>query len=217
MLVAGTNEFSRARATLPDAKTLAVLREAYASLKYDLGIASKDEVAAFKEAKVALPAGFQSTGPLGEKNFTINGKHVCFLIFPEIGSAKEAPEQLMATIEATVRKKRAEADLIVGLSPWGYWAEQAYLKASPRHAVDILLGSGPGVEIPGAAMADGRVWWVRAYGRGKYVLRIDVEKWPSKDDHVWSQNGNIRTEPVVLTDGYVEDIDMLSIVVKAEH
>jgi hypothetical protein len=217
LLIAGTGEFVRSGAQPAEPGILEVLREAYSSLPYDLGLASPQEAEAFTASGVALPGGFFTSREPAYRSFSIKGKTVGVVIFPDIGTAKEAPEQAMARVDALVMSKRAEADLIVGLSPWGYWAEQAYLKSSPRHAVDILLGSGPGVEMPGSAQAGGRTWWVRAYGRGKYVLKIDVESWPEKDGHVWTQNKDIRTEPVVLTDGYVEDVDMLSIIWKAEQ
>ncbi len=218
MLIAGSNEFSRNRVPAPPLVTLEALREAYTSFDYDLGLLTKEETAFFNTAKLSAPKGFVDTDELGYHEFKVTNGVVGVVIFPGLKGAKVPSKKMTAAVARMCKKKLKQTDLLIGLSTWGYWGEQAYLKAEPNIAVDILLGSGPGVELSGAIMSKGRIWWNRAYGRGKFIIRIDVKKWPTRDgSHQWIDNDNIRAESIVLTDGYEEDKHTLSIIAKALH
>lgn len=216
LLLAGVNEFVRSRLAAPSKVTFEALSEAYTTFGYDLGVVSADEAQHFIDAAVPLPKGFVAPDTIGYKAFKVDGGTVGVILLPELRGAKEPTAKMLRAVLRMCKEKRKETDLLVGLSPWGYWGEQAYLKTMPKIGVDILLGSGAGVEVAGAAMAKGRIWWNRAFSRGKYVLKIDVDSWPERvEDQIWSENENIHTESIVLTDGYVEDIDTLSIIAKA--
>ncbi|MBU1611679.1 MAG: hypothetical protein KKC99_07525 [Proteobacteria bacterium] len=192
------------------------MSEAFTTFGYALGLATSEEASFFTDQSVPLPKEFQVIDDLAYRELKITGKTVGIIIFPELKNAKTVPEKTLRSITRMCSDKQKETDLLIGMSPWGYWSEQSYLKSLPLAGVDILLGSGAGVEVAGVAMNNGNTWWCRAYNKGKYVIKIDVESWPSrKKAPLWKEKENIRTEPVVLTDGFVEDNDMLSIIGQA--
>lgn len=217
LLLAGANEFNRGKAPEPKPIALQAMSESYDFFKYDLGLITTEEAQYFKKDNLPWPKNFIVPNSLQYREFKTPKGIVGVVIFPELNGAKEPGWKLTGAIEKMCREKREETDLLIGLSPWGYWGEQAYLKSMPKHSVDILLGSGPGVEVTGALMADGNILWNRSYSKGKHVLRLDIERWPTDDAPKWKEKSNIRIESVVLTDGYVEDTHIFSIIGKALH
>lgn len=190
------------------------MSEAYDAFGYDLGLVNSEEAAHFKQATVPFPKAFSEIDGLRYQAFKRNGVRVGVLIFPELKTSKEPGIKMKRAIERMCTQRRKETDLLIGISPWGYWGEQSYLKSMPQNTVDILLGSGPGVEVTGMPMVDGHVWWSRAYARGKHVLRIDIDALP-RSSRIWEENGDIIAQSVVLTDGFVEDTQIFSIIGKA--
>ncbi len=218
MLIAGSNEFSRNRVPALPLITLKALSEAYTNLDYDLGLLTKEETDFFCKAKLSPPKGFVDTDELSYREFEVSGGTVGVVIFPGLKGAKVPSKKMTAAITRMCKEKIKQTDLLIGLSTWGYWGEQAYLKDEQNIAMDILLGSGPGVEVSGAIMSNGHVWWNRAYGRGKFIIRLNIKKWPSRNgSHQWIDNNNIHAKSIMLTSEYVEDKNTLAIIAKALH
>lgn len=205
----------RGRSLAPQPIALQALSETYDVFKYNLGLITSSEAEAFQAADLHWPKSFSVPESLQYNEFKVPSGKIGILVFPELNGAKEPGPKMTRAIERMCKEKRAETDLLIGISPWGYWGEQAYLKSGPKDGVDILLGSGPGVEVTGALMSSDNILWNRSYSRGKHVLRIDIESWPGTKTPKWEEDVNIHSESVVLTDGYVEDTHIFSIIGKA--
>jgi hypothetical protein len=216
LTLAGGYEFGREALGSKDAESLKALAVSYGMMDYDLGLLTGFELKEFEENGLTPPDRWVHPNEVRFMRLDRGGVAVGVLLFPEIPSDAKTPQQrVLKEIEDILRQQRGKVDLLVGLSPWGLWVEKAYLE-SGSDTPDILLGSGPGVEVPGSIMASGRTFWTRPYAKGKSVTRMDILDLPrGKASFAWAENGNIRIESPALTDSYIEDIDVLSALVGA--
>ncbi|SKA78411.1 hypothetical protein SAMN02745704_01130 [Paucidesulfovibrio gracilis DSM 16080] len=216
LVLGGGYEFGRQALGSKDYETLKNLQESYALLGYDLGLLTGFELKEFGDNGLEPPTAWRHPGSVSVVPLTANGVNVAVLLLPELPSGTQTPpERLVRQIETVLSKEREQADIIVALSPWGLWVERAYLE-SGADTPDLLLGSGPGVEVPGVIVAQGKTFWLRPYAKGKTVARIDILQLPSgEEDFTWTENGNIRFETPALTDSYIEDTNILSVLMGA--
>lgn len=145
-----------------------------------------------------------------------NGKKAGFIVLPYLEKGSSSlPDELITELTELFKKYKNETDILIGLSPWGYFKEKALL-ASPIFAsapLDILLGSGDGPGMTGTVNADGKTLWVRSYPTGKAVNRIDIFQWPSRDaDFKWTSGQNIRWFLQSLRDNVREEPTVLKLI-----
>ncbi|MGE4293409.1 MAG: hypothetical protein AB7E32_14510 [Desulfovibrio sp.] len=214
LALAGGCEFGREALGSKDAESLKALRVSYGMLGYDLGLLTEFEFKEFGDNGLTPPEHWVHPNEVQFMRLDRGKVGIGVILFPEIPpDAKTPPARVLADISRILRKERGKVDLLVGMSPWGLWVEKAYLE-SGADSPDLLLGSGPGVEVPGSIMAEGRTFWTRPSAKGKTVTRIDVLALPrGRASFAWAENGNIRFESPALTDRYIEDIDVLSALV----
>jgi len=85
------------------------------------------------------------------------------------------------------------ADLIVGISPWGSMAEEAFLTANPD-AFDVLLGAGHGFGTPAMPQPAPRTLWARSHTKGKTISRLDITLPLKTSSDPWRPGENHRAE-----------------------
>lgn len=187
----------------PGEVVLPALLKAYEFLDYDLMLVSRIEAGLLEQRERAIPADWRIADVPGTKVLDSDGVKVGFAWGPGAGDG-------FASFLEAVEALRAEADIIVGLSAWGYTAEMEFLERHPR-GVHILLGSGEGPGLPGKISDDGRTAWVRAYTKGKAVSRIEVLRIPTGPDFTWTVEEDIRFEIDSLTGDVSNHEQMLQI------
>lgn len=169
LLVVGANEFSPDRPA-PDLKNPLVqpdvVRQIYNVPTFPtVGYASP---AATRWFSNNLPAGFEPVESLRARTVSVGGLSVAVILFPQVPDT--VPAALLTSIIQTAQQ--ASADLVVGVSPWGFQREALALPALTG-AVDVLLGAGEGAPFPveQTAFAPG-ILWSRADRDGRCVVEF---------------------------------------------
>ncbi|WP_291327832.1 hypothetical protein [Desulfovibrio sp. UCD-KL4C] len=182
-----------------------------------MGILSPAEVDLLQESPSGIPKNWINSKKTSAKILTLtNGKKAGFIILPylEKGS-NELPSELLTELTAVFKKYKSKTDILIGISPWGYFREKTLL-SSPIYAafpLDILLGSGDGPGMTGTVSNNGKTLWVRSYPTGKAVNRIDIFQWPSRDaDFKWTSGQNIRWFLQSLRDNVREEQTVLKLI-----
>lgn len=189
-----------------------VLVRALEAMNYDFGCLTEFEAELIEDAGFAPPEGWVvlDRGRIVSLD-TADGHRVAVVLFPELDKNATAPPKALArTVDNLIQEAREGHDLVVAVSPWGMWAEKSYLQTT-KAGPDILLGAGMGMEIQGALTADARVLWVRAYGKGRSVNRVDLLAWPEADGWTWTMDKTIRAEFGTLRETVPEDPEVLRI------
>jgi len=179
------------------------MAKAYALLGYDAGALMPAEAAALRQAGAAMPKTFVTLGPTPDvATMRIGDIPVGVVRFPALANAEATvPAELADRTAAAAAALRGKVRLIVGISGWGATDEAAFVRAHPG-AVDVLLGSGPGLGSAGTAVGDGKTLWARAYSQGKTVNRLDLFALPDTDRFVWAPQTGYRAEVISLDDQY---------------
>lgn len=183
-------------------------------MDYDLGLLTGAEQKLFEKAGVTPPKAFATADRATYREFTLaGGEKIGVILFPDLPRKSKEPDQrTVKGIEDLVRKHRDEVRLLIGISPWGLWVEQAFMKMKPV-GPHIVLGSGIGTELRGVLRdSKGRIFWSRSSVRGRSVARIDVLQWPEGDDFIWTDNGSIKSDFISLTDQHPENGEVLQII-----
>jgi len=96
-------------------------------------------------------------------------------VFSPVGAkpGAEPDAKARAATVAAAREMRGAADLVVGVSPWGSMAEEAFLTANPD-VFDVLLGAGHGFGTPAMPQPVPRTLWARAHTKGRTISRLDI-------------------------------------------
>ncbi|HIU17349.1 MAG TPA: hypothetical protein IAB01_02735 [Candidatus Avidesulfovibrio excrementigallinarum] len=130
------------------------------------------------------------------------------VLFPPLndGETSPSPETLRAVLAAG--SSLAGADIVVGLSPWGFQAERSAL---PRldGTFDVLLGAGAGAPFPldVTPFAPG-VIWSRADVDGRHVIELEINlpaDTGSPRPHEWLHDIDVRAREWPLTDDIPAD------------
>ncbi len=186
------------------------LAQAHAAMHYELSALMPEEFNWLQKNGATPPAGSAVFAPTPRSVVRDTpGGAVGFVLLPRLPLGADTPPQ--QTVDAVVAEARALAGrtkLVVGLSPWGAVAEDAFLQNAP-HVLDILLGAGPGPGIAGRFTPDGLTFWGRTYGRGKALHVIHIGQWPTRDAAwKWVKDGNLRLQFSSLTQDVPSDQDM---------
>ncbi|MBG0789559.1 MAG: hypothetical protein H0S80_03575 [Desulfovibrionaceae bacterium] len=182
---------------------LASTSEALSIMGYDVGFLSREEADVLAEADIAPPS-WQRTAEAAPVTIvtTSAGDRIGFLRFPALAANLDAPPQdVVDSLSREIEKCRSGVKLLIGLSDWGWLAEQEYLSGDPKFVPDILFGSGRGSGVNGRIRADGRCLWVRAYDMGRSLAEITILQWPErKNSFAWKPAKNYNTESIGLND-----------------
>jgi len=156
----------------------ALLRAAYEYCSPDAGYLTRDEALLFQETG-KLPRGFAKVADMPvTKRIRIGTADVAVILLPEMSgeTARMTPQLLAASLEAG--QAAADADLVIGVSPWGFTAEGQVLERL-NGVFDVLLGGGPGAPFPidVTAFAPGVVW-ARSDGDGRNIIELTFDFLP---------------------------------------
>lgn len=206
--LSGGYEFLPEAGPAPTREKLQALAKAYTAINFDLGLLVPREAQAMREAGAVLPGQWITPEVVTQTDLPLpGGGNVGIVLFPLLKPGdKEPPRDLLEQINRAVKSLQRRSNIVVGLSPWGYFPELAYLRNDEAVLPDILLGSGPGPGFRGILAADGRSYWLRAYPLGKALNRVEILNWPKHDaDFQWREDVDIRALNVGLTEHVRED------------
>lgn len=138
-----------------------------------------------------------------------NGLRIAVVRFPMAEGIDGRPteEQFRQAREEGIHLRR-EADVVIGISPWGAHAEQAFLErfAAATQPYDVLLGGGPGPGHSGRIAGGGSATWLRPYPQGKAVQWLRLDGLPKKRPDVWlKRETDVRFGSVSLDGSVPED------------
>ncbi len=190
MLLGGPYEFARKAGDDLYPEQAKALAKAFDFMRYDFGCLTEFEAGFLEDAEVAPPSGWVVLDQARIVSLdTGEGHSVGLVLFPVLpDNSQSAPKDMVRKVERLIKEAREEYDLVVGISPWGLWAEKAWLDATDA-GPDILLGAGMGMELQGTLKADGNTLWVRALAKGKSVNRVDLLAWPDRTGRPWGDDG----------------------------
>lgn len=193
----------------PDARTLPALAKAFDLLAYDAVCLAPEEAEALKSQHIEIPRDWVVLSEAPQSRIiNVGGKTIGVLFFPMPEKIGETPpEKLMAKVSREARKLREQSDLVVGVSPWGLNAEEAFTKLK-KSAVDILLGAGPGSGIFAKAAPYGETLWTRAYPKGKAINELELPAFPGGEKFLWELNANFKAIVLPLDDKISPDSEM---------
>lgn len=212
--VSGGFEFLPEDGKQPTQAKLKALAEAYSKINFDLGLLSPAEAAALRKAGTTLPGQWVTAPEVTETELPLPaGQKVGFVLLPPLTpTEKEAPKELIRLVSRAVEHQRKTAKIVVAVSPWGYFVELTYLRTLDAVLPDILLGAGPGPGFKGMVAGEGKTYWMRAYGLGKALNRIEVLDWPGRDPGFrWRDEEDIRSLNIGLTDQVRDDTSVSSL------
>jgi hypothetical protein len=208
--VAGPYEFTHRAGDLPTVDFLTAMRTAFVSMDYDVGFLSDRERKAFAARDLSLPKGwFTHDAPSIYRISLPEGKIAALVFVPALPQhADTVGIDMKKKVANLFSQARTQANIVIAVSDWGIKPERDYLAGIGNDPCpDIFLGSGRGGGIVGQVLADGRVYYVRPYEKGKAVTCISVLSWPAKNDEFkWIRKKNITSELVVLDDGFSESL-----------
>lgn len=192
------------------------LAQAYSMLPLDALFLAPYEQTWLKEQTSTPPAVAKTVSEQEPTRFswTIDGHKVVVLVFP-LTEEKTQPtdDMIERTLKAT-KELADQADLLVGLSPWGYEAEENFLKQHPD-AVDLLLGGGAGKAVAGLQYTD-RTFWARGYHEGKAFIKVDLNFWPKKRDEIKVPKPPFLSEVLAVRETVTPDPDIEQLISKLD-
>ena len=176
---------------------------------YDLGVLSPDLAAHLQDSPLAdWPV---VDGDILITTRTLQNKVVAVFFFPNPGTEAEW-EALQQRILEQAADLKEQADLIIGVSPWGKSREQIFLQ---HHSglLDLLLGSGPGGSVNTSAQITKRTLWIRPYSKGKIVNTMFFPDWQNPElDPGQLPPERISTETIVLDDSIEADPEITALI-----
>lgn len=207
LYIVGAREFSKERnevGTGEDGVSPELVQRLYDTLHPDAGYLSSAEAVWFKEF---IPKAFSQVGeqPVTQR-IEIGGLSVALIFFPDINENETEQDRTRALSSILAAAYAADnADLRIGVSPWGFQQEYA-ARGSLAQAFHIVLGAGEGAHFPLDTVSMEPAVWVRAAEDGRSVIALDLESCPSRGiSPVWVQDLNIRGREIRLEDAIHED------------
>ena len=187
----------------PAAKAPQVVGQAYASLEYDAMMITPEDAAVLgQDMPEALKAWAAPVGKVASRSFERKNLRIGLVYFPVLPSGKEQPSaDQMEEVVKQARALRADGNVVIGVSPWGFAGEKVFLEkyTGPDQPVDILLGGGHGSGERGKLAADGSTAWLRSFSKGKAVNFVRLENISERHkDSYRKPESEVRFELAVL-------------------
>lgn len=215
LVLTGAYDFVQYQAYKPPTrKRLDFMVKAYDLLQNDLVFVTPYERAYMAKLGVNPRKGWHGSDQLEQHLLGVDGTHqIGVLLLPPLADgAASPPAALVRQLQAAVLALRAKTRLVVAMSPWGYNVEQKLLNVGGAMP-DLLLGSGIGLGLVGNIEAKGKTLWVRTFTQGKSMSRIEILDWPDRanENFKWTEGQNVRMTLFGLTDQYLGDKHILSL------
>ena len=212
LLIAGGYELVPYAGDTPPMEKMRAETAVYDSCGYDYGYLTEMEATQYVSLGIAPPKAWKPYSRLRPEVFERGGKRIAVIALPPLPSGySRVPDDQLPLIEAALRSAHEAFDLVIAVSPWGFFAEKDFL-GKAETVPHVLLGSGPGTSFPGNIAADGRTAWVRPYSRGKAISRVTLNVWPKKGlDFKWVAGDHIAFAVDGLSDTYQEKPAVLNL------
>ncbi len=193
--MAGPYEFLEPGDAEAPAGTARPMAAALARLAPDVLCLAPEEADMLSRSGLALPQGaVVLSGAPQTRVVSRGGLRLGMVFFPVTGKPGAEPDaKARAAVVAAAREMRGAADLIVGISPWGSMAEEAFLTANPD-AFDVLLGAGHGFGTSAMPQPAPRTLWARSHTKGKTISRLDITLPLKTSSDPWKPGENHRAE-----------------------
>jgi hypothetical protein len=190
---------------VPAMRAPGAVARAHAAMRYDAMLLTPADLALVGDS---APKGLArwTTAPMQTKGEILarSGLRIAFVRFPmPTGPDGRPTEQQTREVVAEGFHLRGEADVVIGISPWGVSAEQAFLGhfSGSAQPFDVLLGGGPGPGHGGKMAAGGFTAWLRPYAQGKTVHVIRLENIPKRQRQAQAKREvDVRFDVVSLDD-----------------
>lgn len=209
---------------VPAMRAPGAVARAHAAMRYDAMLLTPADLALVGDA---APKGLArwTTAPSRGKDAILarSGLHIAFVRFPmPTGSDGRPTEQQAREVVAEGFHLRGEADVVIGISPWGMQAEQSFLEhfIGSAQPFDVLLGGGPGPGHGGKMSAGGFTAWLRPYSQGKAMHVLRLENIPKRQRQAQAKReGDVRFNVVSLDDKIPADraVDTLLVPARAAN
>lgn len=193
---------------------LTKLAKAYDYMKYDVAFMGENEARHLAQLGVKVEPNRKTTQTEQVTTVsTADGRKVAFIRFPSLPKGDDIPsEELIAKVSMLTKRAYNEADLLIGLSDWGYVGEREYLAQDPEYMPDFLFGSGHGSGVTGRFTANSRCGWYRPYDKGRTVIEVRLNAWPDRTKPFeWKEPDTILSLSFGLTDNYKDHPDVSAI------
>ena len=109
----------------------------------------------------------------------VGGLTVAVILFPDLDPSSPAPGRSLMTDVLAAARAAANADIRIGVSPWGFQAEYSVRQALSQ-AFHLVLGAGPGAPFPLDAAAMAPALWTRAAANGRSLICLDLDTVPPR-------------------------------------
>lgn len=181
---------------------------AYTALRPRAAYLSPEAGRWFRAARLDIPDFFVplpgAEGRAASRVVDFGGHKVGLVFF----AADENLEQARAGAMFAGRQLAPRVHLLVGISPWGFEAERAFLPEAAG-LFHILLGGGSGPGFAAASSAQsGQLLWSRPAASGTGVNVISLYRWPEAGPLHWENGLTFEARQEFLGPGIKEDPDI---------
>jgi hypothetical protein len=209
ILVSGGWEYSDpVGVNTPTSEVLEQLSKAYTLLNYDVAFMGKKESELLSKKDITPDEGrLTSQEELMKVHSTPDGNKIAFIRFPSLSKGEDIPSrELIQKISEVIKREQSNADLLIGMSDWGWVGEREYIGQAPQFMPDILLGSGFGSGVTGRFDAKKRCVWYRPYDKGRTVVEVQVNTWPDRSKpEAWTNPKSIKSLSIGLGDKFIDN------------
>lgn len=143
------------------------------------------------------------------RRFLCGSVSVAVILFPSFPSGSSEAGQNPAAAVLKAAKTVSDADLVIGVSPWGFRTEYAAYAALAER-FHVLLGAGEGAPFAAEVLPQcPSLLWSRADHDGRSLMVLDIMALPHAGEKTaWVPGLSFMAREVVLTAAVPEQPDM---------
>jgi len=197
----------------PSATVPRIAGQAFAALENDAMMLTPADAAVLgADMPETLKAWVTPPGKVASKVIERKNLRIGLVFFPALATPETSPSDAdMNAVRKEARNLRPNVDVVIGVSPWGFAAEKAFLEKykGEDQPLDVLLGGGQGSGSRGKLEADSTTAWVRPFSKGKSVSVVRLEN--ISDRHAESyrkHESDVRFDLAILDDKAPVDPEM---------
>lgn len=134
------------------------------------------------------------------RRFLCGNVSVAVILFPSLPTESVQAEKKPITAALKAATAVSDADLIIGVSPWGFRAEHGACPALAKR-FHVLLGAGEGAPFAAETLPQSpSLLWSRADHNGRSLMVLDIMDLPrSGIETAWEPGLSFTAREVVLT------------------
>lgn len=157
-----------------------------------------------KRAEKLPPNYIRMTNKVQSRIIPVAGRQVGIVYFAQTDDAAGLKRAQADALEAG-RKLRGQADLLIGVSPWGRDSERVFAEKTDG-LFHIILGGGPGYGFGASVIGKNEgLLWVRPEAQGIAANLVQISAWPDPALHIWGYDANYRAEVIMLSPAIPSD------------